>query len=68
MEMIETARLTELTEFELDAVAAGTLVNLNNLVAINIGVELANQANIAVLSMATQGGKQILNLGQLAIS
>ena len=66
--------LQELCEIELDMVAAGavvrqnSLVNLNNLVSINVGVGIANQSNVAVLSNAVQGGAQLINLSQLAIA
>jgi hypothetical protein len=71
MENTDIATIAVLSDAELDIVAAGSsaksLVNLNNLVSINIGVQLANQANIAVFSTAIQGGAQLLSLNQLAI-
>ena len=68
------ATVKELSDAELDLVAAGSrgnygsLVNLNNLVNINLGIQLANQSNIAVFSTATQGGSQSLNLNALAVN
>ena len=70
----DVATIAELSDTELDMVAAGSYVNLNNLVsvsvpvAINVGVLLANQSNIAVFSIATQGGTQTLNLSALAVA
>lgn len=76
----DVATLVELTDAELDIVAAGSstrqnsLVNLSNLVNINTGVSvntgvlLANQANIALFSTTVQGGAQSLNLNQFALT
>ena len=70
----DVATIAELSDTELDMVAAGSYVNLNNLVsvrvpvAINVGVLLANQSNIAVFSIATQGGTQTLNLSAIAVA
>ena len=66
--------LMALSDAELDLVSAaapmpkqGSLVNLNNLVSINVGVGIANQSNVAVFSTATQGGAQFVNLSQLSL-
>jgi hypothetical protein len=65
--------IVQLSDTELDMVAAGTtvsnsLVNLNNLVSINVGVQVANQQNIALFSIAQQGGGQLLSLNQVALN
>jgi hypothetical protein len=62
----EELAISELSETELDLVAAGAIVNVNVPVAINIGVALAGQANIALFSLATQGGTQTIISGALA--
>ena len=68
------AAIAELSNAELDLVAAGSLIILNNIanvsvpVAINVGVLLANQSNIAVFSIAHQGGTQTLSLRAIAIA
>lgn len=71
----EVMPLTELSNAELDMVAAaGThvasspLVNINIPVQINLGVALANQTNLAVFSIATQGGAQNLALSAIALA
>jgi hypothetical protein len=64
--------LAELSDTELDlVVAAGShsLVNINVPIAINVGVQLANQVNLALFSInTTQGGGQMLNLSAIALS
>ena len=65
--------IAELSDADLDMVSAGSnhgsLVNVNIPVAINIGVQVANQQNIAVFSIVgNQGGFQSLNLGQWGIA
>ena len=67
------ATMAELSDAELDMVAAGaihtnSLVAINVPIAINVGVALANQANVAVFSAATQGGPQILSLSAIALN
>jgi hypothetical protein len=70
----EVATIEELSDAELDLVAAGKSLDLNNLVsvnvpvAINVGVALANQANVAVFSIATQGGSQTINMAAFALA
>jgi hypothetical protein len=68
----DVTTIVELSDAELDMVAAGSHLNLSNLVTvnlpINIGVQLAGQANIALFSIATQGGLQSLNLTQLGVA
>jgi hypothetical protein len=62
--------IAELSDADLDMVSAGSnhgaLVNIN--LPINIGIQIANQTNTAVFSVATQGGSQWLNLGQFGIA
>lgn len=69
----DVTTIVELSDAELDMVAAGSHLSLNNLVTvnlpINIGIQLAGQANIALFSIATtQGGLQSLNLTQLGVA
>jgi hypothetical protein len=68
----DVTTIVELSDAELDMVAAGSHLSLNNLVTvnlpINIGVQLAGQANIALFSIATQGGFQSLNLTQIGLA
>ena len=64
----EYVTMAELSDDELDLVAAGALVNVNVPVAINVGVALAGQANIALFSLASQGGKQTIISGALAVA
>jgi hypothetical protein len=68
----DVTTIVELSDAELDMVAAGSHLSLNNLVTvnlpINIGVQLAGQANIALFSIATQGGLQSLNLTQIGVA
>jgi hypothetical protein len=64
----EIATISELSEGELDLVAAGahanSLVNINLPININIGVGVQNGLNIAVLSLAKQSIGQNLIIGQ----
>lgn len=69
--------IVELSDTDLDAVAAGATtatrgLNLSNLVSINlpinIGVGLQGQVNTAVFSLAMQGGVQNLNLSAFAFA
>jgi hypothetical protein len=67
----DVGTITELSDAELDMVAAGShsLVNISVPVAINVGVQLANQVNLALFSInTTQGGPQNLNLAAFALS
>ena len=71
----EMMPFTELSDTELDMVAAAgshvaaaSLVNINIPVQINLGVALANQTNLAVFSIATQGGAQSLALSAIALA
>jgi hypothetical protein len=63
--------LAELSDEELDMVAAGAglhlgqLVSINVPVQINLGLQFANQTNVSVFSIAQQGGSQNLNLSAL---
>jgi hypothetical protein len=63
--------ISELSGTELDMVAGGTLGSLVNIsvpIAIDVGVGIANQANVAVFRIATQGGTQTINLNSLALA
>lgn len=72
MESNDLGRITELSDIEFNMVAAGSyksagsLVNINIPVAINVGVALAGQANIAAFSLANQGGSQIVGMSQFS--
>jgi len=69
MDNMNTAAIAELTDAELDGVAAGALVNINVPLAINLDLGLQNQVNTIVLSKnAVAGGGQWLSLTSLAIA
>jgi len=69
MDNMNTAAFAELTDAELDGVAAGSLVNINVPLAINLDLGLQEQVNTIVLSKnVVAGGGQWLSLTSLAIA
>jgi hypothetical protein len=63
---MENIAIVELSDTELDIVAAGSLVNIS--VPINIGVQVAGNQNIAVFSLATQSGRNTLIQNLLGVA
>ncbi|MDR3533128.1 MAG: hypothetical protein P4L90_21530 [Rhodopila sp.] len=67
----DVATVMELSDAELDMVAAGAALNLNlnlsHLVNLNVGFALQNGQNVNVLSIGSvQNINQIIGIGQIA--
>jgi len=65
----KVATIAELTDAELDVVAAGALVDINLPIALNVDVGLATQVNTVLFSKAVAaGGGQWVSLTSIAIA
>jgi hypothetical protein len=67
MEEYDASTLVELSDPDLDLVTGGysrSLVNINLPIDINVGIQISNQINTAVLSIANQANTVIQQLTQ----